>query len=268
MRIETNHELVKRNKRNANYLFFFSMAVIGIALFANTTVINTQDTNTLNLISIFLWIALPISLVSTFTSINLTNQWVRPPRPETAIPDGLKGLSKKSVLYNYYHMPVRHVLIAPQGIFAIVTRFQEGNFTVDNDKWKGQGGPLSFLTTFMRRDAIGNPSEEAQKAAAHIAKLLEKDFPGIPVHPLIVFVHPRSTVTVIGENSIPILYTDADKTPNLRDFLRDRLQQVEAEEAARIASGKSSKNKSATVSESLLIDPTAVADALEENTLL
>jgi Nuclease-related domain len=268
MRIETNQQLIKRNKRNANYLFFFSMGVIGLALFANTTVINTSDTNTLNLISIFLWIALPVSLVSTFTSINLTNQWVRPPRPENAIPDGLKGLSKKSVLYNYYHMPVRHVLIAPQGVFAIVTRFQEGNFTVENDKWKGQRGPLSFLTTFMRRDAIGNPTEEAQKAAAHIAKLLEKDFPGLTVNPLIVFVHPRATVTEIGENSIPILYTDEEKTPNLRDFLRDRLQQLEAEEAARIASGKTGKNKPAPASESLLIDPTAVADALEENTLV
>ncbi len=71
---------------------------------------------------------LPIAFITTIVSVRMTNLWVRQPRPEVVIREGLKGLSNKSVLYSYYHFPARHVLICPQGVFAMVTRFQDGRY--------------------------------------------------------------------------------------------------------------------------------------------
>src|SRR5690348_15172907 len=115
MRIETNLRLAKRNRRIGHFLFFFSMAVlIGGFVLMNAQIAATKDTINSGYVLLGTLI-LPIGFICTIISIRMTNLWIRQPRPEEAIRDGLKGISKKSVLYNYYHFPARHVLIAPQG---------------------------------------------------------------------------------------------------------------------------------------------------------
>src|SRR4029450_9746765 len=98
MPIETNLRLANRNRRIAHFLFFFSMAVLlGGFVIANTQLAAVnRESPTLPLL------LLPIGFFCTMFSIRMTNLWIRKPRPEEAIRDGLKGISKKSVLYNYY----------------------------------------------------------------------------------------------------------------------------------------------------------------------
>lgn len=267
MRVETNEKLVKRNRRLANILFFFSMAIlIGGFIVANTQVSANRNSSSFALSLILPWIVLPIGFISTMTSVRLTNQWVRRPHPEDAIQAGLKGVSKRSVLYNYYHMPARHVLITPHGIFAIITRFQDGSYRVEGDKWQSAGGIFTLLTRFFRQDGIGNPGEEARKAAAHVQKLLESGAPGQEVQPLVIFVDPRAKLE-IQNPSVPVLYADDRKEPNLRDYMRDLAQQAQVEKDQQTQGKKKpgDKNKGG---DSAAFNPEAVADALEAVTLV
>jgi len=269
MRIETNLRLAQRNRRIAHFLFFFSMAVlVGGFIIANTQLTAVNEDNPNVAVSILLpWLVLPIGFICTIISVRMTNLWIRKPRPEEAIRDGLKGISKKSVLYNYYHFPARHVLIAPQGVFAVVTRFQEGKFRVEGDKWSTQASFFSRFMRFFRRDDIGNPTEDARKASAHVKSLLDKKTQGIEVQPLIVFVDPRAQVDI--ENpTVPVLFADENRKPNLRDYLRDLSQQQQPEKVAQPQGKKKGGDKSkAPEKETAGLDTETIADAFEEATL-
>jgi hypothetical protein len=266
MRIETNHQLVKRNRRTANILFFASMAVLlGGFLVANLQLTAAKDPSAAA-VSLFLpWIVLPVGFFLTMQSVKMTNQWLRRPRPEEAIQEGLKGLSKRSILYNYYHGSVRHVLVAPQGVFAIVTRFQEGNYTVEGDKWNQRGGAGASLLRFFRRDGIGNPTAEAMAGAAAIQQLLASSLPDVDVQPMVIFVDPRAELTLINP-TIPILYASENKEPNLRDFMR----KLAAEQAEKLPEPEETGKKKGKPTEKTLLgfNPEAVAEALEEATIL
>jgi hypothetical protein len=132
----------------------------------------------------------------------------------------LKGLSNKSVLYNYYHFPSRHVLICPQGVFAIVTRFQDGSYSVNGDQWKTNMPLLSKAFRAMRSEHIGNPTHDALKAAEHVKQLIAPIAPNVEVQPLIIFVDKRVKLEM-NEPLVPILSPYEDIEPNLTDYLRD-----------------------------------------------
>jgi hypothetical protein len=272
MRIETNWRLAQRNRRIAHFLFFFSMAVlIGGFVVANTQLsatTNQTDATNLGLALILPWLVLPIGFICTLISIRMTNYWIRKPRPEEAIREGLKGISKKSVFYSYYHFPARHVLIAPQGVFAIVTRFQEGSYRVQGDTWSTMGGAFGSIMRFIRRDGVGNPNDDAIKAAARVQALMDKKSPGIEVQPLIIFVDPHARLEI--ENpTIPVLYADENMKPNLRDYMRDLAQKQQLEKPAPQTQGKkkgSDKNK-AVEKGAAGLDTEKIADAFEEATL-
>lgn len=220
MRIVTNEKLAKRNRQIANYLFFFtllvllgSFALVNISLF-------TGDFNPDPLILVAQVMALPLAFILTLVSVRQTNLWARPPRPEDAIQEGLKGLSKKSILYNYYHIPARHVLIAPQGIFVIVTRWHSGKFSVSGDRWRSHQSAISKFFSIFRFDGIGNPTQEAYYSAGHLQKQLKDIAPDVDIYPLVVMVSPRAEVEM-DKPKVPVLYANPKQKPNLKDFMRN-----------------------------------------------
>ena len=226
MRIVTNEKLSRRNRQYATYLFFATMALLVASFFLiNQNLFLEEGANPLLMLAQAL--ALPVAFVMTLISVRMTNLWARDPRPEKAIDEGLKGLSKKSILYNYYHIPARHVLIAPQGVFAIITRWHPGKFTVEDDRWKTRAGAVSKFFTSLRMDGVGNPTLDAQRAAEYVQKQLEPIAPDIEVQPLIVFVDPKADLEVEG-SSVPILYADTKQKPNLKDYMRDINRDAEA----------------------------------------
>lgn len=227
MRIETNERLIKRNRRTAHFLFFFSMAVlVGGFIVANTQLSdsNVISSDTSLILALLLpWVILPIGFVSTIFSVRMTNLWIRQPRPEAAIQEGLKGVSKRSVLYNYYHFPARHVLVCPQGVFAIITRFQDKRYTVEGEKWREPGGLFNMIFRVFRQDSVRNPFADAQNAAAHVQGLLGEAAGDVMVQPMVIFVDPRAQLEV-SDPLLPVLYTDSKQKPNLTDYLRDVAQ--------------------------------------------
>ncbi|MFN8373526.1 MAG: nuclease-related domain-containing protein [Anaerolineae bacterium] len=221
MRVETNQKLAQRNKQIAQTLVFFSFAfLIGIFFLANLPLFAPQQQLDMTLYSILPWLILPLGFVPTIISARMTNLWVRPPRPEIVIREGLKGLSNKSVLYNYYHFPARHVLICPQGVFAIITRFQDGSYSVTGDKWTTNLGLWNRVLRTMRTEHIGNPTHDAIVAAEHTKRLIAGIAPNVEVQPLIIFVDPRVQLS-ITDPVVPVLFPYDNLEPNLKDYLRE-----------------------------------------------
>lgn len=222
MRVVTNETLVKRNKRMATYLFFVSLVILIIGFFAaNGVTFGLVPEAVLQSQAYVLTmpLILLVGFATTLTSVRMTNLWVRVPRPEHAIPEGLKGLSNKAVLYNYHHIPARHVLVAPQGIFPIITRFQDGRFAVNGSRWRTFKGPISAIFTFLRLDGVGNPTRDAKMAEQYVRYLTEDFDDTLPIQPLIVFTDPRAEVQ-IEDPDVPVLFASTKKEPNLKDYVK------------------------------------------------
>lgn len=223
MRIVTNETLVKRNRKTATYLFFASLTILGVGFFvANGQILGLVDPEEMDpvLYSLIMPAVLMMGFLATIISVRMTNLWIRMPRPEKAIQEALKGLGGKSAIYNYYHFPARHVLVCPQGVFAIITRYQDGRFSVTGDKWKHHRSTIGRLFAIFRMDGVGNPTREAIEAAQYIRYITEDYDPDLEIQPLIVFVDPRANIEI--ENPVvPVLHADSKKEPNLKNFLRD-----------------------------------------------
>jgi len=223
MHIVTNETLVKRNRKIATSLFFFSMIVLGVGFFAaNGSFFGISAFRSLNQGVYFMCmpVVLLIGFVSTLISVRMTNLWLRVPRPEDVIKENLKGLSHKSALYNYYHSPARHVLICPQGVFVIVTRYQDGKYSVNGDKWKTRRSLSGKLFSAFRLDDLGDPTREAKDAAAYVHYITEDYDPDLVIQPLILFINPRAQLE-INESTVPVLFADPKIKPNLKEYLRD-----------------------------------------------
>ena len=217
MQILTNARLAGRNRRFAQYMFFASLGVPMVGLLLIN--VDMQSSAAFLISTILPFIVLPLAYIVMIASIRMTNLWVREPRPEAALQVGLKGISNKSVLYNYIFMPVRHVLITPQGVFAITTRFQEGSFSVNGSEWQSNRKGTARLMTILRMDSIGNPTADAIKAKDRIEALLKDIAPGVTVKPLVVFVDPKVAFTAVNP-TVPVLHAVNKELPNLRDYLQ------------------------------------------------
>ena len=225
MRIVTNKKLARRNRKLTNYMFFgtFGALILGfIVINASLFTGDVPDSLTLFVQSA----VLPIAFILTIVSVRMTNLWARSPRPEKAIQDGLKGLSNKSILYNYYHFPARHVLICPQGVFAIVTRWHDQEFTVRGGAFRSHRNLISKFFSLIRFDGVGKPFRDANFARQEVERSLEEIAPEVDVHPIIVFVDPRAQLHFEDEVETPVLFADPKKKPNLKDYLRDMKRQL------------------------------------------
>jgi hypothetical protein len=219
MRIVTNVKLARRNKQWSQYLFFASLGLLLLGLFVINRPTTTSVAEEATLLDVILsTVPVILAYAIIIVSIRMTNLWVRQPRPEVAISEGLKGVNPKTVLYSYYHFPARHVLIAPQGVFAIITRFQDGVQVNVGDRWQTQRGVVGRLLGFFRFDAIGNPSIEAIDAAQYVKKLLQPIAGDIDVQPLVLFVDGRVQLQV--ENPVvPVVHANPKDKLSLKEYL-------------------------------------------------
>jgi hypothetical protein len=227
MRIVTNSRLAERNRKIATNLFLLTFVLlIGGFVFINIGIFTGQSTKPDPLLLLAQGLAIPVAFILTLFSIRMTNLWARRPYPDESINEGLKGLSKKSVVYHYYHIPARHVLISPQGVFSITTRWQNGKFNVDGNYWVTKANPISRLMANLRMDGIGQPSLDANRAAEYVQKLLDETGAKVKVQPLIVFLDPRAQVDAT-KSDIPVLSVNIKADNSLTDYLRGLNKNVE-----------------------------------------
>ncbi|RMF81785.1 MAG: hypothetical protein D6737_03885 [Chloroflexi bacterium] len=232
MRLEINTPRAKRNRRFANILTLLSIPVIFFSFFLvnpNLIADAVGDPAAGTLVAI---VALLTTLAIVITAVKMTNKWVRPPRPENALKDGLKGVSNKSVLYCYYHKQAEHILVTQQGIFPIIIRFQDGRFTVTNDKWQTHKTIPGKLLGLFRFEGLGDPNSDAEKAIQYVKGLLTEDIGDVPIQPVIVFIHPSANVT-IEDPSVPVVFADSKKKPNIKEYIRQFNKTAAADESSK-----------------------------------
>jgi hypothetical protein len=69
-------------------------------------------------------------------------------------------------------------------------------------------------------DSIGNPTQDALKAAEHVKRLLEPIAPDVQVQPVIVFTDPRAQVDIVSTD-VPVVYANPKRDPSFKDYVRD-----------------------------------------------
>ncbi len=153
--------------------------------------------------------------------IYLGHRYLRRPRPDEAIDKEVRRVAKNGRMYHYL-LPSPHVLLTPQGIVIFIAKFQGGNITVSNDKWKQTGlGFLNFRKLFGG-ESIGNPTKEAQAMVGAVANYLRKNAPEIeevPMAPIIVFTSDGTQNIQVENSSVPVVHYK-----KLRRFLRQQWQ--------------------------------------------
>lgn len=135
---------------------------------------------------------------------------------EAVLPQILRPLPDTYVLLNGVptpgaHSDIDHVLVGPSGIWAIEAKHHVGMVQCVGDAWgyarTGPGGmPIA--------GHIGNPSQQARRAAKALERYLQQRGASANVQPLVVFTHPRvelsieqPTVAITRAQDVPALVT-------------------------------------------------------------
>lgn len=218
MRVITNELRIKQGRRVGTVLFFVSIFVLTAGLILSNFIAVNET-----VILFVPCLVMPVGLVTTLLSVRLTNEWVRQPRPEEAIAEGLAGINRRSVLFNYFP-PANHILITPEGIYTLTTRFQMTRFKITGDHWLDykRRGPLAPFFQFMKQEGIGKPFEDAATDAANVQTVIDSVLPdsGIEVQPIVVFTHPRA-ILELEAPSIPVVFASPKKKPSIKTALRE-----------------------------------------------
>jgi hypothetical protein len=220
MRVFVNQPRLRRNRILSQIMFFVALGVlIGSLILYWTQPIEQQ----LELFGVSM-VLLPVGLLAAMFSVRLTNDWVRTPRPEEVLTEGLKGLGNNYTLYHYW-LPARHVLVAPHGVFCLTVRFQAGHFRVKGESWRAVSGPLARFVRLLRQENIGNPSRDGRWDAERVQRWLGQVIPasGVVAEPVVVFVNSEATFEAEAP-TVPVVYADSKRKPSLRKYVRQLAQ--------------------------------------------
>jgi hypothetical protein len=151
-----------------------------------------QETPWLWLSFLFLILGLLVSSVGTFNM----NRWVREPRADQALEQGLKGFDDRYRLYNY-HLPAPHVLLSPAGLFVLTAMGQEGVIRYEGGKFR-RNFSLGRVLRFMGEEGMGRPFAEAEGEVRALQRFLDEQgvAEDVEIQSIVVFYNPRSELAI------------------------------------------------------------------------
>ncbi len=214
MKIITNEALIAKRKKIATRLSPLAMVLLlgGLA----TNIISLRDDAVSPLLFYATLALLVLGFLTSTIATGLINRWVREPRADQHLTNALKGFDNKHTLFNYT-AKAPHILISPTRLYAITTKFHDGQVSVKNGKWH-RNFSFGRLLRFFADEGLGNPTLEAQQNAQILTKLVTSNLPeaaDIPIQPVIVFTDPKIDLTVEGSD-VPVL-----KGKQLKTFIRE-----------------------------------------------
>jgi hypothetical protein len=151
---------------------------------------------------LFLLLGLVVSSVGTMNM----NRWVREPRADQAMAQGLKGFDDRYVLYSYY-LPAPHVLLSPAGLYVLTAMGQDGVIRYDGERFR-RDFSAGRLLRFMAEEGLGKPLAEAESQVQALQKALDDHDAGegIEIQNLLIFYNPRAEL-VLSDTSQPVVTT-------------------------------------------------------------
>ena len=161
-------------------------------------------TNSTNALALQL-VALGFGWILSQVGIYLAHRYVREPRPDQVLDKALGKVTRKGRLYHYL-LPASHVLLMETGIIILISKFQGGKISVEDDKWKQAG---MGMRRFFGQENLGNPTREAEdsiKALAHYISNNAPEVEEVPIGALIVFTAVELKDLDISESQIPAMH--------------------------------------------------------------
>jgi len=146
-----------------------------------------------------LWIALGcllLGMVVATVGIANMNRWVREPRADQALEQGLKGFDDQYRLYNYV-LPAPHVLLTPTGITVLTALGQDGVIRYEGGKFR-RNWSIGRLLRFMADEGLGRPFSEGDDQVRALKQFLESHGAGegVDIQNVLVFYNPRAQLSV------------------------------------------------------------------------
>jgi len=147
----------------------------------------------------FLWLSFACLLlglvISSVGTMNM-NRWVREPRADQALAQGLKGFDDRYHLYNYV-LPAPHVLLGPTGLYVLTALGQDGVIRYEEGKFR-RDFSLGRVLRFMAEEGLGKPFADADAQVEALRKLLDEQDAGegTEIENILVFFNPRAELSL------------------------------------------------------------------------
>ncbi len=217
----SNPRLIKRNKQIGT---FAQLGGMGVLLAGFAASFYMQDRVDLSYLSLILGFIL-VTVGQTFT-----NRWGRTPPPDESVDEVVKGLDDRYTLV-HYRLGADHVLFTPDGVVAILAKYERGQISFDGKKWRQTG--VSGLMKFFGVESLGNPGADARFEAESLTRTLHRILgaeENISVRPMIVFVNDKTRVEA-DASPVPAFHSSKVKEyirrmPKETPLRPDQLRQV------------------------------------------
>ena len=174
------------------------------ALVAGLVMAFTLSENTSNLV-LYQLLALTAGWLLSQVGIYLTHRYLRRPRPDEVLDEAVKKVARNGRFYHYL-LPAPHVLLTPAGVIVFNAKYQGGNISVQDDKWKQSG---VGLRKFFGQEGLGNPTREAETMVKAVASYINKHAPEVeelPIGAMIVFTTKGIPNLDVAESRIPAMH--------------------------------------------------------------
>ncbi|MFN2228080.1 MAG: nuclease-related domain-containing protein [Anaerolineae bacterium] len=180
---------VERGARIAKIATFAGLGVLVAGMILSLTM------NTMSAIWIAFGCLLVGLIVSSIGTMNM-NRWVREPRADQALAQGLKGFDNRYRLYSY-GLPVAHVLLSPVGLFVVLALGHDGKIRFDGTRFR-RGWSAGRVLRLMADEGLGRPLGELERQIAALRQLLREGGmeEEVDVQGIIVFYNPRVQLDV------------------------------------------------------------------------
>lgn len=221
MKVFRNDALIQRNKQISKYA-----SLVGFVVLVGGLILGFIDPERYLLVQVF---ALPVGWVLSQIGLFMAHRYLRKPRPDEALDEALGKVAREGRMYHYY-LPVPHVLLTPAGPVLFVTKFQGGDISVDDDRWRQRG--VSFLRRLFSQESLGNPTKEAENAVAALASFINKHAPQVeevPIGAIIVFTSKNSGELDLEKSRIPAMHYTKLRGYFKQNARRERLSAADYE---------------------------------------
>ena len=167
---------------------------------------------------IFQTLALITGWIVSQIGIYLSHRYARSPRPDEVLDDAVKGVARDGRMYHFL-LPAPHVLLTRSGPIVFVLKFQTGDISVTEDKWKQKG--IGFRR-FFGQEGLGNPAKEAETMIESLANYIRKYAPDVKeldIGAMIVFTSKNIKSLDVKDSTIPAMHYS-----KVKGFLRQKGQ--------------------------------------------
>jgi hypothetical protein len=151
-------------------------------------------------------LALPLGWILSQLGLYMAHRYMRSPRPDELLDDALSSVARQGRMYHYI-LPAPHVLLLPAGPVVFIPKYQSGDITVEDNRWRQKG--VRLWRKIFSQDSLGDPTREAENAVRSLAAFINKQAPSVeevPIGAIIVFTAKNAGELDLAGSAIPAMH--------------------------------------------------------------